>query len=814
MGRPNAQVRDLSKASAPERASGSLGCMLHRIAVAACLLLVGAGCREKVPNTGAVRVAVTWSDYTPGCLRITANDAEGAGESVRTFSRDELSDKEGELVAAVFRGEGWSDSVRLEVASFEVSCSAGEFPLESRGSPVLFVGSDAGVAEFSVALLAADRDRDGFPGRSATVTGSDCDDSDPARNPGAQESCSTLADLNCDGRAGCDDPSCGACAQPPPCYEAVGVCAQGTCQYTKLAPGAECQHPSGPGRCTDGAQCVSEAEFCLDCSREGCAGRACTDGNGCTENDVCTAGGTCEGAPKVCTPGLCEVAQCVDGACVTTADVGASCNAPACLANATCQADRTCSGQNLCTNAPACHQPVGMCGGDGLCTYALNPGGTCDDGVACTHTDQCTADGGCAGTAYTCTPQGPCQATSTCAGDGGCTVTANLGVPCTITGMGAGFCNPVAQCVPPLRGSAFPYAPSNFNQAHFMPGPALTISSTCSAVFDAAATGATAGTFTSSCVQNPQAGVATTLADGRTAWVIPVERFEIEEGGQLILRNGDRPVIFAVYGNVFIRGPLLANSRLGNRSGPGATWTGCGTGAGGPGAANGSRGGGGGGGGFGQGGADGGTGRSMNATPSPGGSPGTSVAAALEPLRAGCAGGAGGTANGGAGGLGGGALQLSAAGHLLVAANVTVSGAGGGGGVSNSAGGGGGGSGGMLVLEGDTVELVGDAALTANGGGGGGGSENGLADAGTDGYFTVGSATPGGAGQTAKTGAGGNGGSGTTLPNPGGTGEHGGGGGGGGTGVIFVRGHQTAAGSCVKGAGVTSPVPVYLGGCL
>jgi hypothetical protein len=145
----------------------------------------------------------------------------------------------------------------------------------------------------------------------------------PFRHPGAPEQCLALVDMNCDGLAGCDDPTCAACDLPPVCHLAAGaVCAQSGCEYPRMAAGSECAYPAGGGRCTETGTCIPESEFCLDCSQDGCAGRTCTDDDACTDDDVCDGTGSCTGTPRSCTAGACHLASCVAGTCVEEVDVG------------------------------------------------------------------------------------------------------------------------------------------------------------------------------------------------------------------------------------------------------------------------------------------------------------------------------------------------------------------------------------------------------------------------------------------------------------------------------------------------------------
>jgi hypothetical protein len=204
--------------------------------------------------------------------------------------------------------------------------------------------------------------------------------------------------------------------------------------------------------------------------------------------------------------------------------------------------------------------------------------------------------------------------------------------------------------------------------------------------------------------------------------------------------------------------------------------------------------------------------------------------AALVPLLGGSGGGRGGdinsaTTTGGIGGGGGGALQIVAAGQVLVGAGSSLGGinAGGCGGTgaiipnTNTAGaGGGGGSGGSILIEGGTVTLDSFAFVGVNGGSAGGGATgaNAVGGAGKSGQPTLDQTTTAaiyyGGAAGAACGHGGEGGSSSATPaiTKGANGQTGGtggctGGGGGGAGRLRINSISGAA-TVVTGA-VTSP---------
>ena len=110
------------------------------------------------------------------------------------------------------------------------------------------------------ALWYTDADGDGYgPDASGVVGcddgtrvahGGDCDDADPARNPGAVEECSTGVDEDCDGIVDTD-----AAASFPLYTDADGD------GYGAASAGSDCQVPDGksaiPGDCNDGSAAIS-----------------------------------------------------------------------------------------------------------------------------------------------------------------------------------------------------------------------------------------------------------------------------------------------------------------------------------------------------------------------------------------------------------------------------------------------------------------------------------------------------------------------------------------------------------------------------
>lgn len=479
-----------------------------------------------------------------------------------------------------------------------------------------------------------------------------------------------------------------------------------------------------------------------------------------------------------------------------------------CLSGTDC-AERSCWGQTcatgICTPAGACQSPkVESACDDGLdndqdgVIDCADP----DCGAKSCLIDACNA-GTCAGNVCgsprprVCNspPNTECfNAAGTCSPGQGCTYTPKTGQACS----NGGVCNVSGVCAPLLG-----YTPSNF-----APPPLADFDAAmdvdCDLTFDssgalAACPGQTA----------PQLRVVS-MSDNSQAVLVAVKGLTVRQNRTLRL-IGNRPIIFAVFGDVRIEGTISAASTAAFQgAGSGAALS-CMTGVG----AGVATGGGGAGGSYG--GAGGAGGRSFDNLQ---GGPASPAAgnATIVPLRAGCLGGAGGGAFGGPGGRAGGGVQISASGSIQLVnlgglggtgGIIDAGAAGGGGGQANSAGGGGGGSGGAILLESATLVVQSRGRLTVNGGGGGEGSgDNGVTIvAGNTGEDATASTTPAAGGNGPGNGGGGGAGAaGATAAVPGDNAAAmnagGGGGGGGSIGRIRLNVTQTctlAAQSTVSG---------------
>ncbi|WP_309888113.1 hypothetical protein [Archangium sp.] len=770
-------------------------------------------------------LSVEFKGYVPQCVRVTVSDAEAPREhtSSETLTKDKLASSDPNddrtVRIAVYREESWSQKLLIEVSSFKDTCGGALVETRKLGPVTL---PEKGAVPRMLQLLALDSDKDGYIAKSADPDiqqDDDCDDSKDYIYRGAQRTCGTVPDPI--GDYDCDDVP--ECAQQPngQACQAGTMCKSGFCVAGFCCESA-CDTP--PDTCRGAPTCGGGT-----CKYPIAEGKACNDGNKCTTVDTCNNQGQCVGAsPVVCPPRsetcVSSAGTCVpsDGGChYAPFDAGTACDD-----NNGCSSGEKCNGAGSCgsgtlkvCNTPGTGQPclasVGSClPADGGCVYPTVDAGTaCDDGTACTHTDQCSGTS-CSGTAYTCTPNACQQQVPACAGDGGCVFTADNtknGSSCDLGASQTGFCMS-GEC------SSFPYVPSNFDPDVLTPAQISNlpiVNLTCDATFNS-----TTGSW--SMVGGCSAPVVPTRVlspvGAPQVLVLSMKQLDIASGKSLKL-VGDKPVILAVYGNATFTGKLLANASK-QAPGTGGNSTQCGTRAGNDGAVKSGEFPGSGGGGGGHAFAGGNGGKGATAPEAPVSEGGTASTTALVPLVGGCAGGRGGqlTATAGLGGAGGGAVQVSVAGTLQVKDQVSVSGGGGKGGtavIADAAGGGGGGSGGGLLLEANDLDLQANARLTANGGGGGEGGdlgttpENGLD--GADGSLLDNTHAAGG--NSGGGAAGGNGGRGATANNVGiggdGNANEAGGGGGGAVGRIHVYGKK----SCALNSSVISPAATRGGIC-
>ncbi len=179
----------------------------------------------------------------------------------------------------------------------------------------------------------------------------------------------------CDGAGGCSNPvKSGQCLVDGKCYNGG-----------QLNPDNVCQ------KCTSGTSWSNND------------GATCDDKAACTQGDVC-GGGVCKGTSYVCDDGL---------ACTTdSCDGKGGCNHA--IGSAHCVIGGAC----VAADAKNPNNPCQSCQPTKSKTAWSNNNDSCDDGVACTHSDVCSG-GTCGGTAYVCNDGKGCT-TDTCDGKGGC----------------------------------------------------------------------------------------------------------------------------------------------------------------------------------------------------------------------------------------------------------------------------------------------------------------------------------------------------------------------------------------------------------
>ncbi|MDP6942613.1 MAG: FG-GAP-like repeat-containing protein, partial [Myxococcota bacterium] len=212
----------------------------------------------------------------------------------------------------------------------------------------------------------------------------DCGDSDPC------------TDDICNGDGSCSyDYNTAPCDDETDCT--IGdTCSSGLCQGTTVDCSIYddgCFVGTCAGECGPEDECACIGASCAACVLQPATGQACDDQDECTLADQCSNTGECVGEWDKFGCG--------------------------CVEDAECEADPEYN--------DACH--LGQCDLDIFkCYMEQRPDGfECDDGEACTHTDECIA-GTCTTTPYDCEDFNLCTDDS-CNGDGTCTNAANT-LPC------------------------------------------------------------------------------------------------------------------------------------------------------------------------------------------------------------------------------------------------------------------------------------------------------------------------------------------------------------------------------------------------
>jgi MYXO-CTERM domain-containing protein len=264
--------------------------------------------------------------------------------------------------------------------------------------------------------------------------------------PGNPITCPPASD-QCHNQGTCD-PSSGACTNPPKpdgtsCNDGKTCtsgdrCTGGACMGFVNCPGDQCHDA---GSCNANGACTNPPKA---------DNTPCNDSSMCTQTDVCI-GGTCRGQnPKPCnTPPN----QCYDSGSGSCDPMTGNCMYQLKSPGTPCNDNMLCTWGDACNNNGGC---VGTmiscvsdqyadrtCNGTQTCTVTPKPGASCDDHNPCTKGDVLSANGACAGMAYTC-PVTSCLTANACDGLGGCMPTAKMdGTSCDADGS---KCTPMDRC--------------------------------------------------------------------------------------------------------------------------------------------------------------------------------------------------------------------------------------------------------------------------------------------------------------------------------------------------------------------------------
>lgn len=685
-------------------------------------------------------------------------------------------------------------------------------------------------------------------GGCLTADAGTCNAEGVCRGP-EQLACTDGVDNDGDGLIDCMDPDCLSEA----CDDNNACTIQDVCQLDGGCGGparvVTCETPPADTCLTGTGWCNPADAGCLYGNPQP-EGERCNDQNACTTNDRCVADGGCASATLFVCPAR---GQCFEsGVCSDTFDAGCSyavrvnqscIDTNLCTVESTgvCLEDAGCQGAAVvCPPPPNDCRDAGVCDpADGNCDYPSRPNGSaCDDGTACTENTTCngspnsTCQGG---NAVVCpAPADVCFDAGTCSEPTGCTTppvictpgACQVGGTCDATLGGCQFTNVAEGTVCPdggcyqgeclAVGTAFPYTPDNFDRSQAGPNGVLIID--CAATFNTGT--ATSAPFFSGCAgqlfQHADGGVEVRTQTSNSSFDVTLLRVSallITDGGTLTI-EGDRPALLAVYGDAVIGGVINATANFAAK-GAGADSGECVNGSINGGGSTATGGAGAAGGGYALAGGNGGEGDDTTLHGSGASASGTDD---IRPLRGGCSGGKGGNpllpGTEPVGGGGGGALQISAAGRLVLRGTIISNGGGGQGGkhgLPSGEGAGGGGSGGAVRMEGNTVTLRNSLRIYANGGSGGeGGDSNATGGRGANGlngqllWSTTPATGDGLNNNHGGVGGGANSGAGKVAPNATNGSKSSGGGGGGSAGRIYLR-LNAASISCRETGYVISP---------
>lgn len=168
------------------------------------LLLVLASC-HRGPDAVQARIQLDPGLYaTCVALEVLSNDG-----TVLDTQWVERTQEQAELRVAVFQGS-LPDNIQLQARAFWGSGCEGTLAFNGQSERQATRFADTRIESLTLTLhppsSVEDADGDGFIAHDRG--GPDCDDVRPDLNPHAQEVCDGTADLNCDGRRGCDDATC------------------------------------------------------------------------------------------------------------------------------------------------------------------------------------------------------------------------------------------------------------------------------------------------------------------------------------------------------------------------------------------------------------------------------------------------------------------------------------------------------------------------------------------------------------------------------------------------------------------------------
>jgi hypothetical protein len=229
------------------------------------------------------------------------------------------------------------------------------------------------------------------------------------------------------------DPATGACAATPvangmACNDGDQCTRSDTCQ-NGTCTGTDPVACGSPGQCKGGDVCDPATGSCVAGDKPD--GAACDDANPCTKKDTCQAG-ACAGQTVICTAAdQCHVA----GTCSPATGL---CSSPIQANGTGCDDGNLCTQSDVCTNgacasgtaiscagSDACHLPGACDPTTGICSNPPSANGaSCDDGLLCTQSDQCSG-GACKGTTLSCTDGRSCTVDSCSEVLGGCTFDAS-----------------------------------------------------------------------------------------------------------------------------------------------------------------------------------------------------------------------------------------------------------------------------------------------------------------------------------------------------------------------------------------------------